>query len=108
MWRVGAAVELGEGPRAVEVAQRIDPDVLDSPARAADFYLELGRALAQSDDGSRDAEALRMFLRAERLAAQKVHTDPLVRSIVVGMSRRDRAGRLDLRSFASRIRVGAQ
>lgn len=108
MWRVGAAVELGEGPRAVEVARHIDPDVLDSPARAADFYLELGRALAQTDDGSRDAEALRMFLRAERLAAQKVHTDPLVRSIVVGMSRRDRAGRLDLRSFIRRIGVGAE
>jgi len=108
MWRVGAAVELGQGPRAVEVARRIDPDVLDSPARAADFYLELGRALAQTDDGSRDPEALRMFLRAERLAAQKVQTDPLVRSIVVGMSRRDRAGRIDLRSFARRLRVAAE
>jgi len=108
MWRVEAAVELGEGPRGLEIAQRVDPSVIASPLREADFCLVQGRALAQWQDGSRDREALRLFLRAERLAAHKVHNDPLVRGIVEGMARRDRAGSVDLRSFARRIGVGAE
>jgi len=68
----------------------------------------LGRGLAQREDGARDREALRLFLRAERLAAHKVHNDPLVRGIVEGMARRDRAGSVDLRSFVRRIGVGAE
>ncbi len=66
-----------------------------------------GDALAQWEDGSRDREALRWFLRGERLAAHEVHNDPLVRGVVEGMARRDRVGNLDLRSFAHRIGVGA-
>ncbi len=108
MWRVGAAVESGEGPRALEIVRGIDAAVIHSPAREADFCMEVGRGLAQQEDGSRDHEALRWFLRAERLAAQKVRSDPLVRGIVEGMARRDRAGNVDLRSFARRIGVGAE
>jgi len=105
MWRVGAAVELGEGPGALEVARTIDPQVIHGPAREADFYLELGRGLAQRDDGVQDRDAVRLFLRAERLAPQKVRTDPLIRDVIAGMLRRDRTGNVDLRSLAKRIGV---
>lgn len=105
MWRVGAAVELGDGPAALEVARSIDPQVIHGPAREADFYLELGRGLAQRPDGGQDREALRLFLRAEHLSPQKVRTDPLVRDVLAGMLRRDRSGSIDLRSLGKRIGV---
>lgn len=108
MWRVEAAVELGEGPRGQQIATAVDPSVLASPTREADFCLVLGRGLAQREDGARDREALRLFLRAERLSSHKVHNDPLVRGIVAGMASRDRSGNADLRSFAQRIGVGAE
>ncbi len=108
MWRVESAVELNEGPRGEEMASDVNPAAVASPTREADFCLVLGRGLAQREDGARDREALRLFLRAERLAAHKVHNDPLVRGIVEGMARRDRGGNVDLRSFARRIGVGAE
>lgn len=108
MWRVESAVELGEGPRGQQIAADVDPTAVASPTREADFCLVLGRGLAQREDGARDREALRLFLRAERLASHKVHNDPLVRGIVKGMATRDRSGNVDLRSFARRIGVGAE
>lgn len=108
MWRVESAVELGEGPRGEQMASDVDPIAVASPTREADFCLVLGRGLAQREDGARDREALRLFLRAERLASHKVHNDPLVRGIIEGMARRDRVGSMDLRSFARRIGIGAE
>jgi hypothetical protein len=108
MWRVESAVDLGEGPRGQQIAAGVDPSAVASATREADFCLVLGRGLAQREDGARDREALRLFLRAERLASHKVHNDPLVRGIVGGMARRDRVASVDLRSFAKRVGVGTE
>lgn len=106
MWRVESAVELGEGPRAVELDRDLDPSVVHSPTREAAYWVVLGRGLAQRDDGGQDREAVTMFLRAERLNAQGVRRDPLVREIVAAMARRDRSGNVDLRSLARRLGQG--
>lgn len=105
MWRMNAAAELGDGPRALELARAVVPALVRSPAREADFWAEMARAAAQDDTGAHDRQATGWLLRAEQRAAQKIHTDPLVRDVVRVMASRDRAGNADLRSFARRLSV---
>ena len=104
-WRTCIAVEMGEGGRVPEIAKDISPDTVDSHTRQAAFYMDLGRALAQTR--RQDREAIGYLLRAERLAPQRFRLDPAVRDTVGAMLRRAqlRAGGEQLQSLASRVGV---
>jgi hypothetical protein len=70
IWRMGAMVDAGESGRAVELAGQLHVGELESADRRATFHLELARGLC--DFGTRDAEAVRALLTAERLAPQRI------------------------------------
>ncbi|ONH58183.1 hypothetical protein CcI49_21985 [Frankia sp. CcI49] len=105
VWQVSIAVERGDGGKAAELAQGVDPTVLPSRRRRAHFYADLGRGLAQTR--GKDQEALAMFREAEKLAPEQIRTSPLVRETVAVMLQRARsaAGGRDLRGLAYRMGV---
>lgn len=104
-WRTSIAVEMGEGGRVREIAKDIRPETVDSQTRQAAFYMDIGRAHAQTR--RHDREAIAALLRAERLAPQRVRLNPAVRDTVGAMLRRAqaRAGAEHLHSLAARVGV---
>jgi transcriptional regulator with XRE-family HTH domain len=103
IWRMSVAVESGDGGRAAEIAESIEPRIIPSRGRQKDYYLELGRGLAQ--DHKNDRAALQALRKAEDLAPQETRSNPLVRDVVSSMlarARRDAAGR-ELRGIAYRM-----
>ncbi|UQU64876.1 helix-turn-helix domain-containing protein [Couchioplanes caeruleus] len=104
-WRMSLALEAGEPGRAVELSREIHPDAILSPSRVTAFHIDVGSALAASRRN--DAEALTQFIRAERVAPQRVRLSPVVRDTVGAMLRRARAdaGGDTLRGLAARVGV---
>jgi transcriptional regulator with XRE-family HTH domain len=104
-WHSSIAFEGGEPARAVELARAIDPAQIHSTSRLAQFHIEFGSALAAIR--RQDAVALAQFVRAERVAPQRVRLSPTVRETVGAMLRRARAdaGGEQLRALASRIGI---
>lgn len=104
-WRMSLALESGEPARAIELSAAISPDAIISTSRLAAFHIDVGSALAAVR--RRDGEALAAFVRAERVAPQRVRLSPVVRETVGAMLRRARAdaGGDALRGLASRVGV---
>jgi transcriptional regulator with XRE-family HTH domain len=105
LWRVSLALESGEHGKAVQLARSVDTEKVVSTSRLASFHVDVGSALAA---GRRhDAEALAQFIRAERIAPQRVRLSPVVRDTVGSMLRRARAdaGGAQLREMAGRLGV---
>jgi transcriptional regulator with XRE-family HTH domain len=104
-WRVGIAVELGDGGKAPEIARGLNPELVDSPSRQGAYYADLGRGLAQTR--RHDREAVRALTHAERLAPQRIRTSSAVRETVADILRRARrdAGGRELRGLAHRCAV---
>jgi transcriptional regulator with XRE-family HTH domain len=104
-WRMSLALESGESGRAVELSRSIRPEAIISNSRRAAFHIDLGNALAAGRRN--DAEALAQFVRAERVAPQRVRLSPMVRETVGAMLRRARAdaGGDTLRELAARVGV---
>ena len=103
--QVSLAVELGEPEAAVDYARGLDLGRLDSPARVATYWADLGRAL--STDRRRAAESVRALTTAESLTPQRVRASASLRETVAGLlgqARRSAGGR-DLVSLASRMGV---
>jgi transcriptional regulator with XRE-family HTH domain len=88
-WETSIAVARGEGGRVREIAQHVDPDRIDSDTRKAAYFIDLGRGLAQTR--RQDTEAITCFVRAERLAPQRIRRSPGAREAVGTMLRRARA-----------------
>lgn len=107
IWRLSIAVELGEAGRAREIARTVDPSRVPSAARQAMFWADLGRGLAQ--ERSMQDEAVEALLRAEKIAPQRIRTNPFVRETIRDLLRRrvqrDSVGR-ELRGMAWRMGVG--
>ncbi|MGH3832698.1 MAG: helix-turn-helix domain-containing protein [Pseudonocardiaceae bacterium] len=105
IWRTTVAVELGEYGQALDVAKTVHPELLPSPVRQAQFWVEVGRALLA--ERKTWEEGLRVLLRAERLAPQWVRNDLFVREAVADLLRRARrdAGGRELRGLAWRMGV---
>ncbi|MGH3782780.1 MAG: helix-turn-helix domain-containing protein [Pseudonocardiaceae bacterium] len=102
-WRVTLAVELGEGGKVRELARDIDPAAVGSRTRRAGFYSDLGRGLAT--DRAHRQEAVAALRAAEKLAPQRVRTNPFVRETIrelMRRARRDAVGR-ELRGMAYRM-----
>lgn len=106
IWRLSIAVELGDGGRAREIAQGVNPSAVRSAARQAMFWADLGRGMAQ-ERATRE-EAVGALLRAEEIAPQRIRTHPLVRETIGDLMRRaqrEAIGR-ELRGMAWRMGIG--
>ncbi|MEV4627525.1 helix-turn-helix transcriptional regulator [Micromonospora sp. NPDC049523] len=105
LWEMSIAAELGEYGRVVELSQAVRPDPLRAAVRHQSYWLDLGRALAQS--GRSDREALTAFIRAERAAPTTFGLNPLAHDAVVAIVRRAQRRSVsdDLRVLARRVGV---
>jgi transcriptional regulator with XRE-family HTH domain len=107
IWRLSIAVELGETGRAQEIARVVQPSRVPSAARQAMFWADLGRGMAQ--ERSTREEAVGALLRAEKIAPQRIRTNPFVRETVADLRRRKQlsaSARRDLRGMAYRMGIG--
>lgn len=106
IWRIGTEPD---PDRAVRVAQDVAPAVIPAPFRQVFFYADLAGALARARGGdrTRDREAIRFLLTAERVAPQHVHTSPAVRVTARSLLERSRrgAGGTEIRGLAERMRL---
>lgn len=107
--RLGIGVELGEGGRAYAEVTRapLDVEALGSRERSSETHLDLARALVQ-DGPDRDAEAIRHLDTADRLAPQRIRTNPVARELVVDLDRRVRLRVWELDSLCNRFGLGRQ
>lgn len=103
-WLVGMEADGGDPDRAIEIARGTNAQLVPSVSKQANFYLDTGRALAQVGN---DAAAVRTLVTAERMAPQRVHSNPLVVDTARVML--DRAQRnavsSELRGFAERAGI---
>ncbi|MGH3722120.1 MAG: helix-turn-helix domain-containing protein [Pseudonocardiaceae bacterium] len=106
IWRVSIAVELGDPGRAQELARQVDPARVPSAARQAMYWADLGRGMA-SERATRD-QAVGALLRAEKIAPQRIRTNPFVRETVGDLMRRARSKAVsrELRGMAYRMGLG--
>jgi transcriptional regulator with XRE-family HTH domain len=103
IWKTSIALEGGEHGQALQAAKTVHPELLPGTSRAAEFWAEVGRALA-AEKKTRE-QAVRVLLRAEQLAPQRIRHDVFVRETVASLlrqARRDAGGR-ELRGLAWRL-----
>nr|MBA2474292.1 hypothetical protein [Pseudonocardiales bacterium] len=108
-WRVSIGVELTEGAKAYEdaTAAPINIDALGSRERSSSLHFDFARVLAH-EGGPRDGEAIRHLDRADRIAPQRIRSDPLARELVLDLDRRARRRVWELDSLRNRFGVGGQ
>jgi transcriptional regulator with XRE-family HTH domain len=105
IWRVSIAVEFGDPGRARELARQVNPSRV-AASRQAIYWADLGRGMA-SERATRE-QAVGALLRAEKIAPQRIRTNPFVRETVADLMRRARreaVGR-KLRGMAYRMGLG--
>lgn len=102
-WRIGMETDGGEPGRAVEIAQRTNPGVIDAKIRQVYFHRDV--ALAYTRLRGKDREAVRHLLIAERIAPQHVHTSALVQETARALLERSQrqAGGTELRGLCERM-----
>ncbi|MEU3455521.1 helix-turn-helix transcriptional regulator [Micromonospora sp. NPDC006766] len=105
LWEMSIAAELGESGRVIELSRTVRPQILAASIRQMSYWLDLGRALAES--GRRDAEALVAFVRAEQAAPVPFVLNPLAQDAVVAMAQRAkrRAVPKELHLLAGRLGI---
>ncbi|MFG1953512.1 helix-turn-helix domain-containing protein [Micromonospora sp. NPDC048830] len=105
LWEMSIAAEQGEHGRVIELSRTVRPQVLAASIRQQSYWLDLGRALAES--GRRDAEALSAFVRAEQAAPAPFALNPLARDAVVAIAQRAKRRAIpnDLRLLAGRMGI---
>jgi transcriptional regulator with XRE-family HTH domain len=103
IWRMALTVESGNGERVAEIANVVNPRIIPAPDRRCDYYVELGRGLAQTQKD--DRRAFLALRQAEEIAPQKVRSNPLIRDVVATMGLRSQRGshRQELYSMAHRM-----
>ncbi|WP_422741456.1 helix-turn-helix domain-containing protein [Micromonospora sp. WMMD754] len=105
LWEMSIAGESGEPGRVIELSRTVRPQVLAASIRQMSYWLDLGRALA--DSGRRDTEALAAFVHAERAAPVPFSLNPLAQDAVVAMAQRARRRAVphELRLLAGRLGI---
>lgn len=102
--RVAAAVEIGEGPRAIEYHEAISTDALDRlrPERRANHLLDVARGYAQWGKPDQAAEFL---VAADALCPAEVRCRPVAQSVLRELSRRRKVENLPapLRDLAAAV-----
>ncbi|MFI1195385.1 helix-turn-helix domain-containing protein [Micromonospora sp. NPDC020750] len=103
LWEMSIAAESGEAGRVIELSRTVRPQVLVASIRQQSYWLDLGRALA--DTGRRDAEALAAFVQAEQAAPVPFALNPLAQDAVVAMAQRAKRRAIpdELRVLAGRM-----
>lgn len=104
IWEISMEADGRDPGRAVALARNTEPTRVPQVQRQATYYVDTGRALSHL---SRDEEAIRMLMEAERLAPAHIRSDPLVwetaRDIVE--RRRRKAVAPEVRAFCGRLGV---
>jgi transcriptional regulator with XRE-family HTH domain len=87
--RAATYVEMGEGGRAVDVHESIDPEDFAAmmPERRAHHLLDVSRGMAQIGDVSRASETV---IEADRLAPSEIRCRPIAHELVADILRRTR------------------
>ncbi|MFF5171877.1 helix-turn-helix domain-containing protein [Micromonospora sp. NPDC000089] len=87
--RAAAAVELGDGGRAVEIHQRISEPAFNAllPERRAHHLLDIARGYAQLGDVANAGE---MLLLGDRLAPSEIRCRPIAHEVMSDVLRRTR------------------
>ncbi|MEU4651682.1 hypothetical protein [Nocardia fluminea] len=104
LWKMSVAMEEHDPDTVLDLARKLKPQTLPTPGRAAQYWVEVGRAAA-----SRRAHtvALDAFLRAESIASEHVRNIDTVQEAVAQMMREAKrsltAG--DLGNLAHRVGV---
>jgi transcriptional regulator with XRE-family HTH domain len=101
-YRTSVALDAGQHGQAVQAAKAVHPELLPH-RRQAEFWAKVGRALV-AEKKTRD-KGVRVLVRAEQIAPQRIHNDLFVREAVAGLlrlARRDAGGR-ELRGLAWRM-----
>jgi hypothetical protein len=104
-WATTIAVELGEGGRALEIAQTIDETAAPAPTRQAAYLIDLGRAAAGA--AKTRPVAKRAFLQAEEVAPQRLHSDAYAQAAVTDLRNRARTRDPELESLAERMNIAS-
>src|SRR5262249_31406958 len=105
LWRMSIEAELGDPEKVVALSRTTTPEPLNIVDRRQMYWIETGRALAQS--GTTDREAEVAVLRAERLAPALFAAHPMTREVLSSMVRRAqyRSVSDDLQTLARRVGV---
>ncbi|MFI1204845.1 helix-turn-helix domain-containing protein [Streptomyces sp. NPDC020883] len=74
--RVSLNTDLGHHGDAVKVGPDVQPEIIKVPGRQAAYHADLGRALSHVTGSA--AQATEQFLKAEMIAPQRIHADPLI------------------------------
>lgn len=87
--KAAADVEMGDGGRAVELHETLDPRDFAAmlPERRAHHLLDISRGLAQVGDVARASE---MLVDADRLAPSEIRCRPIAHELVTDVLRRTR------------------
>ncbi|MFN2535454.1 MAG: helix-turn-helix domain-containing protein [Pseudonocardiaceae bacterium] len=104
IYRTSLALEVGEHGQALKAAKAVHPELL--PLRQQAFvWIEIGRALVA--EKRTQEKGVQVLVHAERLAPDRIRTDPIVREAVAGLLRRARrdAGGWELRGLAWRMGI---
>ncbi|MBV9030468.1 MAG: helix-turn-helix transcriptional regulator [Pseudonocardiales bacterium] len=106
-WRVSVGVELAEGAKVYEDVTAAPTDIaaLGSRERSSSLHFDLARVLAQ-EDGPRDADVIRHLDTADRIAPQRIRSDPIARDLVLTLDRRAERRVWELDSLLNRFGIG--
>ena len=102
LWRMAAALEVGDHECAVTIAEGLNPQEHPSRERQATYWMDYGRALARLQ--GRQEHAVGALRTAEQLFPMRVLRNPFARDVLaelVAHSKRDAVGR-ELRGMAYR------
>ena len=102
LWRMAAALEVGNHERAATIAEGLNPQEHPSRERRAAYWVNNGRAVARLR--GRQDDAVMAFRRAEVISPRHMLRNPFVREVLAELlarSRRDAVGR-ELRGMAYR------
>jgi len=108
-WRVSIGVELSGGAKAYEdaTAVPIGIEALGSRERSSSLHLDFARVLAQ-EGGPRDGDSIRHLDTADRIAPQRIRSDPMARDLVLTLDRRAKHRVWELNSLRNRFGIGGQ
>ena len=90
LWRMEAALTVGDHELVTVLAGRLNPDVHPYRSRRSAYWRDFGRGLAQMR--KRHDDAVRALRRAETIHPHRVLRDPFVRDTIAVLLRRSRRG----------------
>ena len=106
LWRMAAALEVGDHERAAVIAEGLNPQEHPSRERRATYWMDYGRALTRIR--GRQDDAVRALRTAEELFPMRVLRNPFAREAMgelLPRTRRDSPAGQALRGMADRAKL---